>query len=124
MTRVPAGQLDLSDGMSDLEPDHFKSYQELLAADDALILDANGNLITQQAEVDIDPDTGEPILEPVTVTPPMSTAGANESEAFFAPFAAGQSHNGYLSDAELRLISEWLDVGAQYYNNPFDAPIN
>jgi hypothetical protein len=22
----------------------------------------------------------------------------------------------------LRLISEWLDIGAQYYNNPFVAP--
>ena len=25
---------------------------------------------------------------------------------------------------ELRLISEWLDIGAQYYNNPFDAPLD
>jgi hypothetical protein len=33
-------------------------------------------------------------------------------------------HYGYLSDAEKRLIAEWLDVGAQYYNNPFDVPIN
>ena len=32
------------------------------------------------------------------------------------------NHNGLLSDVELRLISEWLDIGAQYYNNPFDAP--
>jgi hypothetical protein len=29
-----------------------------------------------------------------------------------------------MSDAEKRLIAEWLDVGAQYYNNPFDAPAN
>jgi hypothetical protein len=26
-----------------------------------------------------------------------------------------------LSPSELRLISEWLDIGAQYYNNPFDS---
>ncbi len=32
------------------------------------------------------------------------------------------NHNGLLSPAELRLVSEWLDIGAQYYNNPFDAP--
>jgi len=32
------------------------------------------------------------------------------------------NHNGMLSADELRLISEWLDIGAQYYNNPFDAP--
>jgi hypothetical protein len=23
----------------------------------------------------------------------------------------------------LRLIAEWLDIGAQYYNNPFDVPV-
>ncbi len=123
-TIVPAGQLDLSDGPSDLEADHFKSYRELLSGDDALTLDANGNLVVLEQEVGIDPDTGLPILEPVGVAPSMRVAGANASDAFFAPFAAGQSHDGYLSDAELRLISEWLDVGAQYYNNPFDAPIN
>ena len=114
----------MSDGQSDLEPDHFKSYQELLAGDDALILDANGNLIVQQQQTGIDPVTGLPILEPVRVGPSMSVAGANASDQFFARFAPGQSHDGYLSDAELRLISEWLDVGAQYYNNPFDAPVN
>ena len=27
-----------------------------------------------------------------------------------------------INEHELRLISEWLDIGAQYYNNPFDAP--
>ena len=120
---VPAGQLDLSDGQSDLKPDHFKSYQELLADDEALTL-SGGQLITLQEQVDIDPLTGEPILQPIGVGPPMSVAGANASSQFFAPFEAGQSHDGYMSDAELRLISEWLDVGAQYYNNPFDAPIN
>jgi hypothetical protein len=28
-----------------------------------------------------------------------------------------------LSVDELRLIAEWLDIGAQYYNNPFDVPV-
>ena len=121
---VPAAQLDLSDGQSDLEADHFKSYRELLSGDEALVLDANGNLVPAQQQIGIDPDTGEPIFAPIPVAASMSVAGANASDRFFAPFQAGQSHDGYLSDAELRLISEWLDVGAQYYNNPFDAPIN
>ena len=30
------------------------------------------------------------------------------------------AHTGMLSAAELRLLSEWLDIGAQYFNNPFD----
>lgn len=121
---VPAAQLDLSDGQSDLEADHFKSYRELLSGDEAWVLDANGNLVPAQQQVGIDPDTGEPIFAPIPVAASMSVAGANASDRFFAPFQTGQSHDGYLSDAELRLISEWLDVGAQYYNNPFDAPIN
>ena len=32
------------------------------------------------------------------------------------------NHNGMLTAEELRLIAEWLDIGAQYYNNPFAAP--
>ena len=123
-TQVPAGQLELTDGLSDLEPDHFHSYQELMSTDDALELDANGNLVTQTQVIGIDPVTGLPIIAPVTVGPSMSTGGANASNRFFSRFDAGVTHDGYLSDAEKRLVAEWLDVGAQYYNNPFDAPIN
>ena len=39
-------------------------------------------------------------------------------------FASGGTHAGYLSGAELRLVAEWADLGAQYFNNPFDAPLN
>ena len=46
------------------------------------------------------------------------------SVAFFAPFGPGGSHEGWLSPAELRLLSEWTDIGAQYFNNPFDAPLD
>lgn len=41
----------------------------------------------------------------------------------FNPANMPVNHNGLLSPAELRLISEWLDLGAQYFNNPFDAPM-
>ena len=35
-------------------------------------------------------------------------------------------HSSFMSADELRLISEWLDIGAQYFNDPFDpdVPIN
>lgn len=75
-------------------------------------------------QVGTDPETGDPIFATVTVEASMSAAGALASDEFFSRFEAGQSHEGYLSPAELRLIAEWLDVGAQYYNNPFDVPIN
>ncbi len=36
------------------------------------------------------------------------------------------NHVGMLTASELKLISEWLDIGAQYYNNPVHAnvPVN
>ncbi|HWM29772.1 MAG TPA: hypothetical protein VNQ14_15030 [Woeseiaceae bacterium] len=121
--RVPASQLDLADGLSPDEPDHFNSYRELLAADNEQFLD-NGALQDVLVQVGTDPDTGDPIFATVTVNPSMSVAGASASSRFFDRFEAGQSHDGYLSLAEKRLIAEWLDVGAQYYNNPFDVPQN
>jgi hypothetical protein len=32
-------------------------------------------------------------------------------------------HSNMLSGAELKLISEWLDIGAQNFNNPFDPAV-
>ena len=56
------------------------------------------------------------------------SARGGRSAAFLSRFAAGSgsTHAGYLSPAELRLLSEWLDIGAQYFNNPFDpaVPVN
>ncbi len=120
--RLPAAQLDLSDGISADEPDHFNSYRELLFPDNEQELNM-GALQDVLVENGVDED-GNPVFVTVTVNPSMSVAGANASNRFFSRFEAGQSHDGYLTDAEQRLISEWLDVGAQYYNNPFDAPAN
>jgi Tol biopolymer transport system component len=123
MVRVPAGQLDLADGLSPDEPDQFNSYRELLFNDDEQEL-VNGALVDRTVVVGTDPDTGDPILATVNVNPSMSAQGGNFSNRFFSRFDAGGSHQGYLSDAEKKLIAEWLDVGAQYYNNPFDVPPN
>jgi hypothetical protein len=121
---VPAGQLDLTDGPDILVPEHFKSYRELLFQDEQLVLDANGVLVPLLVVIGQDVD-GNDILAPVTVNASMSARGADASNRFFSRFdSAADMHYGYLSDAEKRLIAEWLDVGAQYYNNPFDVPIN
>jgi hypothetical protein len=121
--RVPAGQLDLSDGASDIDADHFKAYRELLSADNEQVL--NGGALQDRLEqTGVDPITGDPVFATVGVNPSMSTAGALASGNFFDRFAAGGSHAGRLSPAELRLLSEWVDIGAQYYNDPFLAPLN
>jgi len=33
------------------------------------------------------------------------------------------NHAAMLSRAELRLVSEWMDLGGQYFNNPFDGGV-
>jgi len=124
LAREPDGQLDLTDGLDLLVPEHFKSYRELLFQDNEQTLDANGVLVDFMEIIGVDVD-GNNILAPVVVNPSMRAAGANASDRFFSRFdSAADMHNVYLSDAEKRLIAEWLDVGAQYYNNPFDVPIN
>ena len=123
MIQVPVAQLELTGGISIDDPDYLTSYRELMFTDNEQILDMDA-LIDRTIEVGIDPDTGDPILQTVPVGPAMSVVGANASDAFFSRFAPGGTHAGYLTDAELRLISEWLDIGGQYYNNPFDAPEN
>jgi hypothetical protein len=105
------------------EPDHFVSYRELLFADNEQEVNM-GALQDRLVPGPIDPVTGQPTQVPVGVGPPMSAAGANSSARFFSKFDIGGSHAGYLTAAELRLISEWLDIGAQYFNDPFSAPVN
>jgi len=139
MAQVPAAQLDLTDGASDQEPKQFKSYRELLFQDnqqelqngvlvDTLVqaTDANGNPLfqTDANGNQILDSMGNPIpvLVTVSTSPPLSGAGANASPRFFSRFAPGGTHAGWLKPAELKLISEWLDIGAQYFNNPFAAP--
>ena len=75
-----------------------------------LILDAEGNAI--------------PVTQTLGVGNSMSVNGALSSNRFFTPFNPGGVHQGWLTPAELKLISEWLDIGAQYYNNPFVAPLD
>jgi hypothetical protein len=119
---VPAGQLELTDGLSPDEPDHFHAYRELLVTDNLQEL-VNGALVDAQQQIGVDID-GNPIFDVIPTPSPASAAGARASGDFFGRFEDPNNleHYGVLSSAERRLIAEWLDVGAQYYNNPFDVP--
>jgi hypothetical protein len=120
----PAGQLELTDGLSADEPDHFHAYRELLVTDNSQEV-VNGALVDRLQQVGVDID-GNPIFDVIPIASPATIAGAAASDEFFDRFEdPGDSiHYNILSLAERRLIAEWLDVGAQYYNNPFDAPAN
>ncbi|MBU2886296.1 hypothetical protein KO507_11025 [Gilvimarinus agarilyticus] len=137
LVQIPAGQLDLT--ASENNTPHITSYRKLLAThfeqevvegvlqdvliesgeferdeEDELILDAEGNPI--------------PILVRVPVSRLMSSAGARFSGGFFNRMNrfdqedATFDHRGLLNAHEQKLIAEWLDIGAQYYNDPFDVP--
>lgn len=139
MAQVPVAQLDLTDGASNDQADHFKSYRELFFNDNELILD-NGVLIDrteptfdnagnpifetdEDDELILDVDGNPiPVLRTFNVTPTLRTAGALASVNFFDRFRAGGTHASYLTAAELKLLAEWIDVGGQYYNDPFVVP--
>lgn len=126
---VPAGQLDLTDGASDMNADHFKAYRELVSNDNEVNA-AGADVLVPGFDAD-----GNPIMVPITVTRSVVPGSANGSR-FFDKFTAGAgatphcTDNGmgtcvpWLSVHELKMLSEWVDIGAQYYNDPFAAPIN
>ncbi len=121
---VPAGQLNLTNTPSDAEPLQPISYQHLLFTHNKQIV-IMGALQDEPGPPDAD---GNPTTIPVG--PYMNAGSANGalSSAFLGRFAPGSpsTHANWLNPAELRLISEWLDIGAQFFNNPFDpaVPVN
>ncbi|HKS54233.1 MAG TPA: hypothetical protein VJS12_03045 [Steroidobacteraceae bacterium] len=130
MTAVPAGDLDLTDGPSDDEPDQFRSYRELLFGDVGQIVNAMGQLEDECLQFVTDPVTNVTTCVAFRQVPAsMSANGAAASGRFFgkmenAPGGGQTDHRDFMSPSELRLLSEWLDIGAQYYNDPFVAPAN
>jgi len=122
--RVPLGnsQLDLTSSAASVTPcvqAEFTSFCDLLFPHPKL------DPVTMQPVVvpgPPDPVTGLPTQVIVQVNPPMSGAGANASATFFNEFAPTGTHYHWLTDEELKLISEWLDIGGQYYNDPFAIP--
>jgi hypothetical protein len=124
VVRVPAGQLDLTDVDSQDQPLHKQAYRELLFSDNQQ--EVNMGVLQDTIVTTIDPVTGAVVTNTITVAPSLSAANARGSTRFFSRFVAGGSHAGYLTPAELRLLSEWVDIGAQYFNNPFDpaVPLN
>jgi hypothetical protein len=149
-TIVAAGQLDLTSAPSMLDPDHYRSYREMLDNDTEQWITVGGALAERQ-RVCTETDEDGNILTTTETLPTgdrMRAGTANGSNGFFACFEGGDcgpnmapalpasctedggiavpatnntiNHIGMLSASELRLVSEWLDIGAQYYNNPFD----
>jgi hypothetical protein len=112
------------------------SYEELLVGDPEL--DDNGRPVTTIRD-------GVPVLErgPALVETSSSAvntagqarksrlteilfgeallAGADARTAHPSPPGTAPDHATLLNAAEKRLVAEWMDLGGQYYNNPFAA---
>jgi hypothetical protein len=135
--QVPVAQLELTGEADGAVAGNLVSYRELLFEDNAValvdgaivdalvpllddagqpvpVLDANGDPVLDEF--------GDPVFEQTTsaIAPPM-IAGRARSGRFFPVFEGG-AHDGWLTEAELRLLSEWIDIGAQNYNDPFVVP--
>jgi hypothetical protein len=125
VAQVPAGQLDLTAVASDEQQLQLRSYRELFFSDNQQEL-VGGALQDIPGPLDAN---GNPTQGP-TAGPYLNAGSARGdlSNDFLSLFAAGSGnmHAQYLSPPELRLLSEWLDIGAQYFNNPFDpaVPVN
>lgn len=137
--QVPPGQLELTADPAPEQPNQLTSYHELLFDDNeqqlvngalidrlAIVLDDEGNIVYRtddNGDLILD-GLGNPIplVEPVEISAPVRAGQARNSSRFFALFEAGGSHEGWLTVEEIRLLSEWIDLGAQQYNDPFRVP--
>jgi hypothetical protein len=123
-TQAPAGQLNLTNDASTDVPQQFVSYRQLLFQHAEQVV----NMGALQNAAGPPDANGNPTTIPVGPYLNAGSANGGLSAQFLGRFAtgSGSTHVGYLSPAELRLLSEWLDIGAQYFNIPFDpaVPVN
>jgi hypothetical protein len=120
--QVPAGQVDLTGGASAVDATIVTSYENVLFQHDEQTL--NMGVLEDLTVTDPGPP---PTQVPVMLAAPMAAGDAGASTAFLRMFDGSfhdpvLDHTGFLTTGELRLISEWLDIGGQYYNDPFVAP--
>ncbi len=125
VTQLPAGELALTGGSS-------SNDTAILAPTDPAIVDSYDELLFPRDEQTLNINTGmlQNVMAPGPVQLPvvMTAGSAIASQPNFLSKFDGVDHGvtvdhtGFLTSGELRLISEWLDIGAQYYNDPFVAP--
>jgi hypothetical protein len=134
---TPAADIDLSDTIAGATG-RVTGYDELLVGDP--LLDTNGLpiiTINDDGEVMIERESApveaasarsSRLIERIFEQPLKADVSATSKRAFCR--AGGAScingatfvdHSAMLNASEKRVISEWADLGAQYYNDPFDG---
>jgi len=111
----PDGHLQLDADPAQSATAQLRAYTQLVETHPVLSLNMTNQLV----------DSG-------IAVPGSIAAGSANGSCFFATITGARmgcsvtgtvNHAGFMTAAELRLLSEWVDIGAQYYNNPFDAPL-
>lgn len=120
---APQGGLDLSNTGVSATFGRLNSYQELLVGDPVLVnglpvitVDEDGDIRIQRqpALVVAGNSRSSRLVERISETELRATGSPCTG-------AGCTNHSGFLNAAEKRVVHEWIDVGAQYYNDPFDG---
>lgn len=108
---APAGSLELDDP-SPSAAAQLPSYVQLVATHTTSSFSLDAGCATVRTD---------------TQVPGSIASGSAKNSQFFqvlsGTLVGTVNHSGFMTPAELRLLSEWVDIGAQYYNNPFAAPL-
>ncbi len=129
VVQIPAGQLNLTGGPSATAPMNAPLDPTLVTSYEQLLFPLDEETLNMGLPVNVMVPGPGGTAVPVQLAAVMTAGSAIASQPNFLSKFDGVDHGvtvdhtGYLSKAELRLISEWLDIGAQYYNDPFVAPV-
>lgn len=133
VAQVPKGQLNLTGSASDRDNNRVMSHSELFNTGGDVVRDAAGAPVQRiDGGVPVVDEEGNPVFTEINQT--MAANNARGSYFFTCFSGTGLAcreqkddnvplttpfvnHVGMLSKGELRLLSEWLDNGAQYYND-------
>ena len=110
---APAGGLELDADPAQVATNQLRAYVQLVATHASPTFSLDPECVSVTTNNDI----------------PPSIASGSAANSHFFQVLTGRSvgtvnHKAYMTASELRLVAEWADVGAQYYNNPFAAPVN
>jgi hypothetical protein len=108
-----AGGLELDADPAQLPTQQFRAYVQL---------------VSTHTTTTFSLDTACAQLSTSVQVPGPITPGSAAASLFFGVLTGNVigtvDHSTFMTASELRLVAEWVDVGAQYYNNPFAAPLN
>ena len=107
-----AGGLELDPDPAQLTTAQLRAYQQLVTTHTTPVFSLDASCVP---------------VKTTSSVPGTLSSGSAAGSSFFAVLSGTSvgtvNHAGFMTPAELRLLSEWVDIGAQYYNNPFSAPL-